>query len=327
MVRKKNKFLSVLRRAGVLIVAALILVFCCIPPARAADVGNGNSNTLLYCTMPFDYVMVTVPGKSSSYQLLFEFPAKYMLSNSVSADEMIFTVTGTNKADYSLAFYYNPGLGIWQFHVVGWDGVKINPLACTWVFVAQDFNPSALDSNPCIFSDPDLAFESVKENFSYGSWHLTEPTGSSYDYIYKFDKRSVSPRFPALIGSNSGEYALGSALYSSFGVDICTEYRLVLSSGDTAVSSANIGFDLSFTSSDPQNLTPIYEAQHFTINSEPFGSLPAPDYKVDVISWLSSAIGGFFSFELMPGFSLGGLYAALLGVSLLLFFLKLFAGG
>lgn len=44
-------------------------------------------------------------------------------------------------------------------------------------------------------------------------------------------------------------------------------------------------------------------------------------------SWLKNAVAGFLDFELMPGLSLAGILGILLGIPMLLWFLKLFAGG
>ncbi len=43
--------------------------------------------------------------------------------------------------------------------------------------------------------------------------------------------------------------------------------------------------------------------------------------------WLASAVSGFFDFEIMPNFSLGGILAAILSVAIAIVLLKFFAGG
>lgn len=43
--------------------------------------------------------------------------------------------------------------------------------------------------------------------------------------------------------------------------------------------------------------------------------------------WITIAINGFLSFELMPGISLIGIVGALVGLSIFIYFLKVFAGG
>lgn len=52
------------------------------------------------------------------------------------------------------------------------------------------------------------------------------------------------------------------------------------------------------------------------------------DYdQLDWTLWLSNAVKGFLSFELVPGLSLAGIFGILLGIPLLIWFLRMFAGG
>lgn len=47
---------------------------------------------------------------------------------------------------------------------------------------------------------------------------------------------------------------------------------------------------------------------------------------IDLTSWLTNAVGGFLSFEIVPGISFAGILAVLVSSSLLIAFLKFFAG-
>lgn len=45
------------------------------------------------------------------------------------------------------------------------------------------------------------------------------------------------------------------------------------------------------------------------------------------LGWMANAVGGFMTFEIFPGFSVGGLFAVLISIALLMAFLRFFAGG
>lgn len=51
------------------------------------------------------------------------------------------------------------------------------------------------------------------------------------------------------------------------------------------------------------------------------------DLEVDFTGWIATATSGFLNFELFPNFSIGGVLAILVGFSLVILFLKVFAGG
>lgn len=48
---------------------------------------------------------------------------------------------------------------------------------------------------------------------------------------------------------------------------------------------------------------------------------------VNFSTWIAKAVGGFFDFELFPGFTFGGIFAVIISILLAVVFLKLFAGG
>lgn len=48
---------------------------------------------------------------------------------------------------------------------------------------------------------------------------------------------------------------------------------------------------------------------------------------LDWTSWLTSSVGAFMNFEIVPGLSISGIFALLIGMSLFMIFLKVFAGG
>lgn len=57
------------------------------------------------------------------------------------------------------------------------------------------------------------------------------------------------------------------------------------------------------------------------------GEVPSPDYEADYSGWIGDAVGGFLNFELFPNFTLAGVIGILVSFSLVMLFLKFFAGG
>lgn len=53
----------------------------------------------------------------------------------------------------------------------------------------------------------------------------------------------------------------------------------------------------------------------------------APSIWGSFSSFLTNTVSGFFDFEIVPGFSIGGIVSAMLGITLVVLFLKIFAGG
>lgn len=51
------------------------------------------------------------------------------------------------------------------------------------------------------------------------------------------------------------------------------------------------------------------------------------DIEYDYTSWLITAVGGFMAFEIIPGFSIGGIFSVAIMIALLSYILKMFLGG
>ena len=58
--------------------------------------------------------------------------------------------------------------------------------------------------------------------------------------------------------------------------------------------------------------------KYFPINQE---------YSMNFLSWLATAIGGFISFEIMPGITISSLLLFIFGIGAVFAFLRYFAGG
>ncbi len=58
-----------------------------------------------------------------------------------------------------------------------------------------------------------------------------------------------------------------------------------------------------------------------------FETQPIPPYQADYTTWLGTAVKGFFDAELWPGFTLGGIFLIIVSFSIVVWFLKVFAGG
>lgn len=88
------------------------------------------------------------------------------------------------------------------------------------------------------------------------------------------------------------------------------------------VDSVNIS-GLSYYTSDGDDLSPYYTRFQDAVN----GNMSNNELNVDFTTWIGTSIGGFLSFELIPGLSLWAVFIGIFGIMILLAFLKYFAGG
>lgn len=121
----------------------------------------------------------------------------------------------------------------------------------------------------------------------------------------------------------------------------------VVASTDTPVTTAE-GGEWQLVENSPLKATgidvsyPVYD--HYTFDNDTdlalnygypdfnryitkFRGIGNIDNNVDFTGWIANATSGFLNFELMPNFSIGGVLAILVGFSLVILFLKIFAGG
>lgn len=70
----------------------------------------------------------------------------------------------------------------------------------------------------------------------------------------------------------------------------------------------------------------VYDTLSFFVNRSVYGFFPL-DSNVNFTSWISTAVSGFLTPEILPGVSIGGILIVCIAIPLLLAFLKFFAGG
>lgn len=104
-----------------------------------------------------------------------------------------------------------------------------------------------------------------------------------------------------------------------------------------AYTDTNTDWYVSYDVADANTVTSYKESYEFYRDAHYYdsgfmagveeGSGRLDDVTIDWVSWLGTAVGGFFDFEIMPGFSLGGILAVVIMLGLVMTFLKFFAGG
>lgn len=85
--------------------------------------------------------------------------------------------------------------------------------------------------------------------------------------------------------------------------------------------SVQLEFDYLFTSYDAAAYQEVLERDE--VPPEIDNSM----YYKDYTSWVSEAVGGFFDFNVFPGFSLGGIVITVMSFAIAIWLLKMFAGG
>lgn len=125
-------------------------------------------------------------------------------------------------------------------------------------------------------------------------------------------KQVVSPLIQDGSGSHSHIVHINSLKFS----------RINDVDGLLPCDSVNIN-DLSYYSTDGDDLPTWYTQYRDFDNS----LNTSGDINVDFTSWISTAIGGFLNFELVPGLSIWSIFLGVIGIGLVVAFLKYFAGG
>jgi hypothetical protein len=186
-----------------------------------------------------------------------------------------------------------------------------------------------------------------------GSYSSFRPMygSSSDDYTFKFGTESgsfglVQSSHEAVLNSS----VFGSIpLYDLFPYDLLRQeqnyyYNNVNPNGRMQIPyykavMVDMGFDFSNVTTETYRIG-IALPLGIAVNDRSFNSVSEwvdlyfQGYKqfgdgvnLDFTSWLSTAVGGFLAFEIIPGISLGLLLTFIIGVAAVNFFLKFFAGG
>lgn len=138
-------------------------------------------------------------------------------------------------------------------------------------------------------------------------FELTEYTKNSWDDIWLTDfeifiEITVDPQYKLSTGSDDSPYPTEAT------IDLSMTYE----------DYPTITSDEMYASSFDQWIDDQYGG---TIVIPPFND------NEDLFSWLGNAVDGFFSTEIVPGISFGGIFWVVLGIAVVFAFLKYFAGG
>lgn len=179
-----------------------------------------------------------------------------------------------------------------------------------------------------------LAFDGVVGFYSevVEDSYTSEATPSVPEYYHPLEK--ASNRINEKVGSG------GSVLIQEISVSVRpTSVSYILSTGFELLGSNWINAVPHYV---PLNSQGVYDPVGVSFSGfmkylgetyDGISPTPTPPDLPDVeigsrfTSFLASSVSGFFDFELMPGFSLGGVMAAIIAVVIVLLLLKFFSGG
>lgn len=331
-------------RVAALAAAVLILVCSCVVPISAAGVTDGLDTLSLYSYWNLRYITVFY---SDGDIAMFEFPNVFYGGNNQS---QVITLTNDNATktldiQFTTLSDINPqapnevrcmfmlaGISSMRFHFV--DSVikpypDLSPAVGNFTTVTVPYftvDTQAVDSLNSVYS-------SVRP--------VTTLTG--YDFVFA----NSSGTFNGIVPSSytDGVYNLifpESTLQAEYDFFTAQGYQGILNQWpyyndiQTTVSftsygsSENVPFyvylPLSNTTNDVYADT-NFVSQFYQKYYEGVPTYVQPEYNADFTGWLGTAVGGFLSFQFVPGISLGILLLFILGIGAFHLFLKFFSGG
>lgn len=201
-------------------------------------------------------------------------------------------------------------------------------------YFGESYMPVALDSNwgkLTFYYDSTVPLEDIANEQIFISVTYQKSTVSSG----RFRGTETVTRYATYNMSNNGRsqsfdiYSLvrnlitGGATFSNGIVHINSmKFTRVNSEGLLKVSSTQFS-DLSYYSSDGDDVSPYFDVYTKAIN----GVTSNNELNVDFTTWITTAIGGFLNFELYPGLTIWAILLGVLGIMVMLAFLRYFAGG
>lgn len=338
-----NKIKPFLKRSAALIGAVIVFVFSLVIPSFASGESSTNAGDFYYSYWNLTKIYCSY---SDGTFAIFDLPQTFYLTNSYYTQDLSLSSSSGGK---SLEIQTYVGTTVLTSPSVSliFSGEGISNIQ----FIFEDSILKSSSNYAISSSDPDI----VCPVFSTGSNLAISSFTGSYtsvrpmngldhdDYTFKF-------------GSNSGSFGLtyvddGSAAanqgYKYLALDpsiLQIEFDYYQSNGFNRIPHfSNIVVDVDFTvvqTSGNYNIglaLPLGKSSSvdgsFNDVSDWYGrffsgykQVVSPT-KVDFTSWLSTAVGGFLRFELVPGISLSTLLFFMLGIGAVNIFLKFFAGG
>lgn len=166
----------------------------------------------------------------------------------------------------------------------------------------QTFAYDVIDSNVFVFdTDVIASFDGVEAYFNYDDefdgCYFESITLTVSDNPYTWNSLSHSDT------SYAGDYLPSDGIW------------------DSSLFDVQLEFDYWFTAYDAD----LYYG--LVVEDDPRGPQDNDAYYRDYTSWVAMAVGGFFDFQVFPGFTLGGIVITCISFAVAIWLLKIFAGG
>lgn len=346
MKKIKKNLLPFLKRFAALMSVVMVLISSFTIPSFASGTASTSSSPSYYSYWNLSKLICTY---SDGVVAIFDMPTTFFETNSYYNENI--TLTSNNGRTLELRTYVGttqidkPSVAF-LFDVRSFSNIQ---------FVFQDsvvryypLNSSTSTMPPgysVIEEVPLIQFSSdtnVVSSFS-GSYTSVRPVRGSSDDTFTFKFDYFSGNFGLEQKSDSQfnlYYLIANSSYQSE-LDYYRDYEINTRFHVPYFQNINVDLDFDWYGFSSETYTvglsfPLgrtYNGYSFNPVSEWY-QLFFTGYKqfgdganIDFTSWLSTAVGGFLAFEIMPGISLGLLLTFIIGVAAVNFFLKFFAGG
>jgi hypothetical protein len=342
-------------RSSAFISAALVFLCSFASPALAAGVTSDPTAQIYYSYWNLTKMIVTYNDGTIA---IFDLPTTFYETNSYYTNDIVIDSLTSDKT-LSLRCYVGSTViqkpsASYIFNARDFQSVSFVFEDSVIRYYPTNFGPTSMpptynrEETVPIIQFPNST--NVISNFS-GYLENTRPVyGSSEDdFTFKFETTNSYYGLTESDPFSNDSIVNGQYLYDLFPYSLL-QSELAYYRDNISVNTAlhipyypivktDITFDFSNVSSDIYNIgisLPLGAAtNNYSFNpvSEWYARFFS-GYKqfgdgatVDFVSWISTAVGGFLAFEIIPGISFGLLLTFIIGIASVNFFLKFFAGG
>lgn len=271
--------------------------------------------------LPFDLTFSVDSG--SGYSGVFRSPNRFVYSDyGVPLFDMNFGWSSSSLTDFCSVSVSSPGRVVYSFTPFFAPAfIEIPSAFFLPLSEISVYNSYLSFSDPVDDSAQSLSSLRVNYLFDYAVFLNNTVRLASQNFVVDYPVSDNSVSVP-LIPNGFVSYLTNYLTFEDSSGDefvFITGYNV--SFDDFQVHS----FDISGVSSDVYTFDRGLQSDVFSFVST--GSLRPSFDDISWTSWLVNSVGAFMNFEIVPNLSISGIFALLLGMSLFMVFLKIFAGG
>lgn len=286
---------------------------------------DDHSNDIVYYTLPYNETIDTSDGSywttfgSMSFTNGTDYTYYYDYAATTSS-ETYYTIRETDYHFDAINHVYSVGVEYTDFQLSSYDlpNGYAQPYQLEEVHFIFDENiysentynytytVSGAISYPVITSDDKVEYRRRSFNFEEV---VTESIGQSF---------SMSEVYDYLVENN---FPQGSKGYHVENLNVSIDF------GDDLVYIENFTLSIEHVYSNlfVDSMPSPVQISGADVVYQGYDLMPNIEY--DYTSWLVSGVGGFMAFEVVPGFSIGGIFSVIIMIALLSYILKMFLGG